>query len=81
RFRLTVWVVCSFGSLSQHANIESVANAGEPTLVPATGTQAEDRLSWIGVDDRGVELEILGVETPEYVLIIHVMPTAFRKGR
>ena len=58
---------------------EAIANAGEPTRIPATDGQVEDRLSWIGVDDRGAELEILGVETPDYVLIIHVMPTALRR--
>lgn len=37
------------------------------------------RLVWIGEDDRGVALEIIGIEVPEYLLIIHVMPVAYRR--
>ena len=39
----------------------------------------EHRLFWIGVDDRGLELEIAGIEFEEEILIIHVMPTNFRR--
>ena len=39
------------------------------------------RLLWIGFDDRGLELEVIGVRTPTGVLIIHVMPLNFRLGR
>ena len=38
----------------------------------------EHRLFWIGVDDRGLELEIAGIEFEEEILIIHVMPRDFR---
>lgn len=42
---------------------------------------------WVGDDPRGVELEVLGIfvedgTTGEQILlIIHVMPTALRRGR
>ena len=39
------------------------------------------RLLWTGVDDRGLELEVIGVRTSTGVLIIHVMPLNFRRGR
>ncbi len=41
------------------------------------------RLLWQGVDDRGLELEVIGVRTAVGVLLIHVMPRNFRrrKGR
>lgn len=39
------------------------------------------RLLWQGADDRGLELEVIGVRTPAGVLIIHVMPQIFRRGR
>ena len=39
----------------------------------------EHRLFWIGVDDRGLELEIAGIEFEEEILIIHVMPRDFRR--
>ena len=38
----------------------------------------EHRLFWIGVDDRGLELEIAGIEFEDEILVIHVMPREFR---
>ena len=43
---------------------------------PKTG---EQNLRWIGIDDRGLELEIIAVVTPKYLLVIHVMPYRFRR--
>ena len=39
----------------------------------------EHRLFWIGVDDRGLELEIAGIEFEDEILVIHVMPRNFRR--
>jgi len=39
----------------------------------------DQNLRWIGIDDRGLELEIIAVVTPEYLLVIHVMPYRFRR--
>jgi hypothetical protein len=39
----------------------------------------EHRLFWTGIDDRGVELEIAGIEFEDEILIIHVMPMNFRR--
>ena len=39
----------------------------------------EHRLFWVGVDNRGLELEIAGIEFEDEILVIHVMPTNFRK--
>ena len=36
---------------------------------------------WVALDDRGLELEIIGVVLEDYVLITHVMPTSLRKRR
>jgi len=36
---------------------------------------------WIGKDSRGRELEIVGIELEEFILIIHVMPKLFRRGK
>jgi hypothetical protein len=41
----------------------------------------EHRLFWVGVDNRGLELEIAGIEFEDEILIIHVMPMNFRKRR
>lgn len=35
--------------------------------------------SWIGVDERGRELEVLAFERPDCWLVVHVMPTHYRK--
>ena len=39
----------------------------------------DDQLRWVGVDDRGLELEINAVVLPDRLLVIHVMPTNFRR--
>lgn len=54
---------------------EALRNAGAPI------EQSDGNLKWTGTDERGRELEIVGVPLldEDLVLIIHVMPTAFRK--
>ena len=32
-----------------------------------------------GPDDRGLELEIVAIVEPEYLLVIHVMPYRYRR--
>lgn len=49
----------------------------EPVRVPATEA-VDERLVWIGEDDRGNELEIVALVLPDAVVVIHVMPTALR---
>ena len=36
---------------------------------------------WVAVDDREIELEIIGVVVEDYVLITHVMPTSLRRRK
>ena len=43
--------------------------------------KGERKLFWIGLDDRGLELEIVGIQIDTIVLVIHVMPSKFRGGR
>ena len=50
----------------------------EPQAVPATEV-ADARLVWIGLDDRGIELEIVALDLDDAVVIIHVMPTDLRR--
>jgi hypothetical protein len=47
------------------------------TTDPATGDLT---LSWVGPDERGRELEIVALEKPACFLVIHVMPTHYRKA-
>ena len=39
----------------------------------------ETTLSWVAEDERGRELEIVAIEKPDCYLVIHVMPTHYRK--
>ena len=57
-----------------------VINTVDPIAVPATET-ADARLVWVGLDDRGIELEIVALDLPDEWLVIHVMPTALRRDR
>jgi len=50
----------------------------EPTFVQGY-VGDKDKLLWIGNDDRGLELEIVALISDEFLLVIHVMPTVFRK--
>ncbi len=48
-------------------------------VVPAPSDDLDGRLVLVGVDDRGVELEIIAVQLPGFLFVIHVMPTQFRR--
>jgi hypothetical protein len=51
-------------------------NAATITTDPDTGATV---LSWVDEDERGRELEIVAIEKPDCYLVIHVMPTHYRK--
>ncbi len=55
-----------------------VLSTTAPIRIPAT-EDVEARLVWIGEDDRGIELEIVALDLPDAVVVIHVMPTALRR--
>lgn len=57
----------------------ALENAGDPVVAPATDGQSDDRLIFIGTDDRGVELEVIAIQLPDYLFVIHVMPYDFRR--
>lgn len=44
-----------------------------------TTTRGEAALLFVGPDDHGVELEILVVIDDEDLIVIHVMPTQYRR--
>lgn len=58
--------------------IEAMNNAGDPEMIAGTG-ELDDRLLWIGSDHRGVVLEVIGIEQPDHLLIIHAMPYSYRR--
>jgi hypothetical protein len=39
----------------------------------------DQKLLWVGHDDRGLELEVIALELSECILVIHVMPRSFRR--
>jgi hypothetical protein len=54
-----------------------VIDSVEPVIVG-------DRLLFVGLDDRGVELEVIAVpddRDPDALAVIHAMPTSFRRER
>ena len=54
----------------------AMVDAGVPTLV------GEDQLLYVGIDDRGVELEVIAVpddRRPGQLAVIHAMPTSYRR--
>lgn len=40
-----------------------------------------DLLTWIGEDERDRELEIVALDRPDCILVIHVMPTHYRRNK
>ncbi len=57
-----------------------VINTNAPTEFSFDGIDPV-RFHWKGLDDRGLELEIIGVKTPTGTLIIHVMPTSLKRRK
>jgi hypothetical protein len=60
------------------AHAKHVMATVAPIVIPAD-EDTDERFVWIGDDDRGLELEIVAINLPTMVLVIHVMPTALRK--
>ena len=60
------------------AHVLHVLENNEPTTVLVPETK-DAQLLWAGIDDRGLELEVIAVKLAEYLLVIHVMPRTFRR--
>ena len=60
------------------AHVLHVLENHEPTVEPHP---EGERHTWIAPDDRGMELEIVGLKLESYLLIIHVMPFRFRRRK
>lgn len=48
---------------------------------PSAIQPAPLKLLWVGVDERERELEIIAVLEEHELIIIHVMPTIYRRGK
>ncbi len=55
-----------------------VINSTEPTVVSADD-ETREKLVWVGPDDRGLDLEVVAIVEPDYLLVIHAMPYQFRR--
>ncbi len=55
-----------------------VINHAEPVVVESD-EDVPERLLWVGPDDRGLDLEVIAIVEPDYLLVIHVMPHQFRR--
>ena len=55
-----------------------VIEHSEPTVVPAADAY-DAWLVWIGPDDRGLELEIVALDLPDEIVVVHVMPADLRR--
>lgn len=60
------------------AHARHVIDTSPYTDVPAAEGFDPQRV-WVGVDDRGLELEIVAIILADELLVIHVMATALRR--
>jgi hypothetical protein len=58
--------------------VREVIAASTPTVFFEGGVS---KLRWVGMDRRGLELEILALQEGEVWLVIHVMPLNFRRRK
>jgi len=56
---------------------QALSNQRLSDTIETIGT--DPKIYFAGSDDRGVELEIVAVVLPRMLLIIHAMPTRYRK--
>ena len=45
------------------------------------GPDDERRYVWWGRDGRGLDVEVIAVDHPDYLLVIHAMPLVMRRSR
>ncbi|HEY3717416.1 MAG TPA: hypothetical protein VGL39_23065 [Jatrophihabitantaceae bacterium] len=49
------------------------------TPIATTTNSGNQALLWVGLDDRGIELEVIAAVLPDMAVVIHVMPTELRR--
>ena len=55
------------------------ALAGQVVAETVLGGSTDPKIRFVGLDERGVEIEVVGVVLPRLLLVIHAMPTRFRE--
>jgi hypothetical protein len=48
-------------------------------MVVSDVSNVQQKYRWVGKDQKGLELEIIAVATPQYLLVIHVMQNYYRR--
>jgi len=61
------------------AHARYVIETYEPSATE-TPESGDMELLWVGEDERGRELEIVAIDKADYILVIHVMPTHYRRN-
>ena len=60
------------------ASARHVIDTATPSVETDEVTEAVI-MRWVGNDERGRELEVIAIERPDCQLVIHVMPTHYRR--
>ena len=55
------------------------ALAGHAAAETVLGGSTDPKIRYVGLDERGVEINVVGVVLPRLLLVIHAMPTRFRQ--
>lgn len=58
--------------------IAAIIDAGEPEVVHDDRPGMLDQVRWVGKDTRGELLEVVAIEKPDCLLVIHAMPVKYR---
>jgi len=58
--------------------LQALTNQSYATTLPVAGS--DPKMVFVGTDDRGIELEVVAVVLPRMLLVIHAMPTHYRRS-
>ena len=72
RRRIVFWRSASKHRIGR-AHARAVMRGALPDRVDG-GTGRDPLLCWVGPDDRGLVLEVIALDLPEAIVVIHVMP-------
>lgn len=61
------------------ASARHVIETITPTVETDDVTEAVS-ITWLGNDERGREVEMVAIERPDCQLVVHVMPTHYRRN-
>lgn len=64
--------------ISRTRILQVLASQTFTATVPVTGS--DPKVVYIGTDERGAEIEVIAVVLPRMLLIIHAMPTHYRRN-